>query len=741
MDNLALSALQLDTKINHYSVYRYQIIFQNFDQTVSGEQLARKVAYEIQKANNFALLTNLGNHIIISLNPISQLAIDLPQIQARLEDDGKLELDCSEEQQQQALQRLVNQDINKAAWSLTQSSQGKLGFEKVASGNTGIFESSHSSRIKARADYLDAFRSVELSPDVLADGTVLIGLHLKHSLVTKSDISLQWVIDKRPDWISSIKKVRHRYFESGKAPLVAEFVRVENTLNGNSILPHLGQSLVEYHQKKGIISAQQLAEAATSPLIKVKYGYNKNESDHLASLVEPMFDFDTLSRIDSSFLNNLAKDLKWSLDDRIKNSAAMVKGLYLPNFKCRLIQVDYQNLKKSCLRYEQTLRFANGAKSSREQDVLKYKAFGEMTRTQVIPLIIGKQNNTEQNQQLLRNAYNALGRLTKTSLPQLTKFPDSVENADELDTRLNKKNPNNAILLIGLTNKSNKAAIRDTAFSYGLATQFMILDHKSSTYNSSYFNNVAAAIFSKGGGQLCAIDNMPGETDLFIGLDMGGVNVRAPGVAFLYLSSGAQLGWQLADMQQGERMQDEALASLLEKSLKTYLRSSDGVLPRRITLHRDGKFCESINVIKQFENKCSVKIDVLEVVKSGAPVLYRREQLADDKKKFINPNVGDALYLSDSEMILSTYSSADLGKSWGDKVSVRPLRLRKRYGETSLEVLAQQVLILSRIHGASLYRHPRLPVTTHHADRFASLRQETCIDALSKMDRLCPVYL
>jgi hypothetical protein len=656
-----------------------------------------------------------------------------------IEDDGKLELDCGEEQQQQALQRLVNQDINKAAWKLTQDSQGKLAFKKAASGNTEIFEPSHSARIKARSTYLEAFCSVQLIPEVLADGTALIGLHLKHSLLAKPDISLQWVIDKRPDWIPSIKKVRHRYFESGKAPLVAEFLRVEESLKGDSPLSHLGKSLVEYHHEKGLLSDEQLIEAASSSLIKVKYG--QNEADHVASLVEPMFDFDMLSKIDSVFLNNLAKYLKWSLDDRIKVSAKMVKGLYLPNFNCRLIPVDYQNLKKSCLQYEQMLRFANGAKSSREQDVLRYKAFGDMTRTQVIPLIIGKQNNTERNQRLLCDAYKALGQLTKTELPPLKKFPAPVENANELDARLNKKNPKNAILLIGLTDKSDKVAIRDTAFSYGLATQFMRLDHRSNVYSPSYFNNVAAGVFSKGGGQLCSIDDMPGETDLFIGLDMGGVNVRAPGFAFLFLSSGAQLGWQLADKQLGERMQDDALTNLLEKSLKTYLRSSDGVLPRRITLHRDGKFYESIDVIEQFQQKHTIKLDVLEVLKSGAPVLYRRKQLADGTKKFSNPNVGDALYLSDHEMILSTYSGAELGQPWGDKVSVRPLRLRKRYGETSLEVLAQQVLILSRIHGASLYRHPRLPVTTHHADRFATLRQETYIDALSKMDRLCPVYL
>ena len=85
--------------------------------------------------------------------------------------------------------------------------------------------------------------------------------------------------------------------------------------------------------------------------------------------------------------------------------------------------------------------------------------------------------------------------------------------------------------------------------------------------------------------------------------------------------------------------------------------------------------------------------------------------------------------------------AGELGSSWGKSVTVRPLRLRKRHGETEFMTLARQVILLSRIHGASLYRHPRLPVTIHHADRFATLRQECNLDELSKMDQLCPVYL
>lgn len=741
MENLAFSALQLTKNFNKHQVYSYQIIFDRFDETTSPEKLAAQVAYQCLTNNDFSPLTNLGIDRIISLKPLSKLTIESPQLQINLNEDVKLGLDCYNDQHKQALHRLVNQDINKAAWNLKQNSKGHLDSKKALSGNTELFKTSHSERISVKSIYLDAFCTLQLSPEVLSDGTVLIGLHLKHRLIAKPDISLQWIIDNRPEWLKAITKVRHRYFEPGKAPLIAEFVGVEKASNGKSVLPNLGKSLVDYHRSKGFVNPEQLAEAEKSSLIKVKYGNQEKELDHIASLVEPMFDFDTLSKIDSPFLNRLAKDLKWRLDDRIKTSAEMVKGLFLPNFECGLEQVDYQSMTKSSISCDRMLVFANGNKSNREQDVLKHKAFSDMTRTKVIPLIVGKQHNTERNRQLLCKAYDALGKLTKAELPQLTDFPDTIENADNLDARLYKKCPDNAILLIGMSEQSGKSTIRDTAFNYGLATQFMLLNHKPNIYSEPYFNNVAAGLFSKGGGQLCAIENMPGDTDLFIGLDMGGVQVRSPGFAFLFLNSGTQLGWQLADKQQGEKMQDEALITLLENSLKTYLRSSGGVLPRRITLHRDGKFYESISVIEKFEQKNGVKVDVLEVLKSGAPVLYRRKNLENGKKLFTNPNVGDAIYLSDTEVILSTYSGEELGKSWGDKVSVRPLRLRKRYGDSELSVLAHQVLILSRVHGASLYRHPRLPVTTHHADRFATLRQESSIDALSKMDRLCPVYL
>lgn len=79
----------------------------------------------------------------------------------------------------------------------------------------------------------------------------------------------------------------------------------------------------------------------------------------------------------------------------------------------------------------------------------------------------------------------------------------------------------------------NKAEIRDVAFRYGLACQLMLSDHAPKTYSVNYYGNLAAGVFTR---------------------------------------NGAQLGWQLADLQAGERLDDDALESLLRKSLQACAR-------------------------------------------------------------------------------------------------------------------------------------------------------------------------
>jgi hypothetical protein len=170
--------------------------------------------------------------------------------------------------------------------------------------------------------------------------------------------------------------------------------------------------------------------------------------------------------------------------------------------------------------------------------------------------------------------------------------PPSTD-AQELDLRLERRCPEDAVLLVGLAGGADKRSVRDVLFRHALPVQFMRLDHPPKRYTPSYYHNLAAGVFSKGGGVLCAIEDMPGEADLFLGLDLGGVRQRVPGFAFLFTRDGAQLGWQLAEAQSGERIADESLRLLLERSLESYRKAHGGEKPRRIVLHRDGRWYES----------------------------------------------------------------------------------------------------------------------------------------------------
>ena len=149
-----------------------------------------------------------------------------------------------------------------------------------------------------------------------------------------------------------------------------------------------------------------------------------------------------------------------------------------------------------------------------------------------------------------------------------------------------------------------------------------------------------------------------------------------------------------------------------------------------------------MEILKKLENEYHIEIDVVEIIKSGAPRLYRVSQPQGSKPRdFFNPQVGDYWKFGTlDEVLLSTYGSQELGKM-AEHASIRPIRVRKRRGTTPLMTLCSQILILSRLHGASLFRHPRLPITTHHADRFATLRQSCSLNDLARLDRMCPVYL
>lgn len=744
MTELALAALELDRKLDAVPVYCYRLTFDDDHEDINPTQLTRRGARMLSGANGWCAVTDGEPLRVLSLRPLKVLRHEWNGMCCTVSDETAGTLKSANPSEREAIQRLLNQCLMQGARKLAYSSDGGLEAEQGAGNLVRLTACQPSERVSAGGDYLDAFQSVTLIPDVLPDGTALVGFDVRHRLLPRQNVTLDWVIRKRPEWMEGIRRVRHRYVTNGQYG-TAELVGIATGRTAHSTFPTpKGEvSLLDYHESKGNLPEGEREAVAASHVVQVRYGRDTRAKpmEHLAALLQPMFDFDTLSQIDSRLLERIARSLKWPVGERLKAAIRLVKGLKVSELDACLQAVEDTQRFARDLKPEFRLRFRGAAVADSERAVLRHGAYQGMTRKLVVPLVVG---GTALEQAVAVRHFEAVERVCRqwhSDLPSWKTAPPAGD-AEALNQRLGQRKPENALLLIGLGRGADKRKIRNVAYRYGLATQFMRLDYPPRTYQSTYYNNLAAGVFSKGGGVLCAIDDMPGETDLFIGLDLGGVSQRAPGLAFLFTREGAQLGWQLAEAQRGERVEDAVLRDLLERSLEAYRQAHSGALPRRIALHRDGRLFESLDVICDFERDHSVGLDVLEIVKSGCPPLYRRTFVAENKKEFRNPEVGDAFELPGlDELIIATYSGEELGSSWGDKVTVRPLRLRKRYGETDLHTLARQVVLLSRIHGASLYRHPRLPVTTHHADRFATLRQECNLDDLSKMDRLCPVYL
>jgi hypothetical protein len=751
---IGIAALALDRKLDAVHAYAYRVIFDQQPDGVSSAipsddeaiRQIRRAARLLSFANGHVPITNLDAWNVVSLTKLSTHVSDWVGVKCRATDERVVVLRSENPCEREAIQRLLNQSLMQGAMALARSSGNSMEADLGAGGHVELRDLNPSERVPIRNTYLEAFKTVVLIPEVLPDGTALITFNVRHRLLPTPNITMDWVIRRKPEWLESngIRRVRHRYELPGRGYLTAEWLGVADGLTPMSTFQTAeGETTYfDYHYKAGNIPKGEEALAQKTWVVTVRYDKKRNPVHHLASLLQPVFDFETLQQIDSPLLNRIARHLKWSVDDRLRAAYKMVRGIQIPHWNAALRSIEDLEKRTRSLKPTVRLKFAQRKCADTEKAVLQLGAYRGMSRKRIVPMTVGAEPaESASAQQHFHKVKEICDRWSGGTSPSWTK-PMNFEDAEALEARLIEKNLPDTVLLIALGKQVDKRRIRDIAFGCGMATQFMRLDHSAKTYQDPYYNNLAAGLFSKAGGMICAIDEMPGDTELFIGLDLGGTGQRLPGIAFLFTREGAQLGWQLAEAQRGERVSDEVLKELLERSLKAFKQAHLGRTPTRIALHRDGRFFESLSVIQEFEKTHGVGIDVLEVVKSGAPPLYRRTIGPNKKKNFRNPEVGDAFVLTGlDELIVSTYSGDELGSKWGQSVTVHPLRLRKRYGETDLETLAQQVILLSRIHGASLYRHPRLPVTIHHADRFATLRQECNLDDLSKMDRLCPVYL
>ena len=131
---------------------------------------------------------------------------------------------------------------------------------------------------------------------------------------------------------------------------------------------------------------------------------------------------------------------------------------------------------------------------------------------------------------------------------------------------------------------------------------------------------------------------------------------------------------------------------------------------KKILIHRDGTLPElERKTLMEWGDQISATFYFVEVIKSGAPRLYGMKN-----KRTVKAPKGSSFKLSETEALLV---SSEFSASF--KATPRPLHIRT-YPPFALEHALHSVLSLTLLHYGSL-RPPRLPVTTHYADKISSM--------------------
>jgi argonaute-like protein implicated in RNA metabolism and viral defense len=214
-------------------------------------------------------------------------------------------------------------------------------------------------------------------------------------------------------------------------------------------------------------------------------------------------------------------------------------------------------------------------------------------------------------------------------------------------------------------------------------------------YAKYILGNIVLGILAKTGNKPFIFAEPILGIDAIVGLDVtrrkkkkgqGTINY-AVGVR-IYQSNGELLKYKLTTSQlESETIPREILDNLLG-DLKV----------KKVVIHRDGRFPQDeIKVLKELGEKLGAKFYLVEVIKSGAPRIY-----SEKKGIWVKINENEAYLLTTS-------------RTQGTPVPII-VRLPETYEDFSIEDAVISITSMTLLHWGSI-KPPRLPVTTHYADK------------------------
>lgn len=227
-----------------------------------------------------------------------------------------------------------------------------------------------------------------------------------------------------------------------------------------------------------------------------------------------------------------------------------------------------------------------------------------------------------------------------------------------------------------------------------------------------YLQNIILGILGKTGGIPWIVDDMPGNIDCFVGLDVGTKEkgIHYPASSVVFDKYGRFLGFYKPTIpQKGEKIDQEILQDIFDNIILSYEEHFDKPL-KSILIHRDGFSNEDHHWYKNyFENK-GIEYCIVEVRKNcDCKLMFLENGVVQ------NPMVGHCAYNKQKAHLVTTDIT-------GKKGSPNPILIEKKHGNISMKDILTQVMNLSQLHIGSTHK-TRLPITTEYADKMCKNRE------------------
>ncbi|PZO44752.1 MAG: hypothetical protein DCF17_03290 [Shackletoniella antarctica] len=553
-------------------------------------------------------------------------------------------------------------------------------------------------------------RRIDINID--SEGILYLEIDLHHRFYTPWNLH-KWQ-DEYPD--IPISYVRNTYKDKSNNYISWRYEGVSDKTPDESLIESLGMTLAGYHRQTGATEE----EIQNSRVVYVKRAnqWNAQVVTHLSQRLSPSLTMEMLASIseqsekkEQKNIQEVFSHIKKNLDTRLKEcektaqkileviykihslpKPLMANGCILPAAKLFALKGEVDKAAKvsykGCVKVGET----NFGCLNLFNEMPKYPSEVEKCLKEV-----AQKSDT----QIHIDSYRVLSQLPEGALDRQM-FWQTWSN----------ENIKTVLVVMPWSPNERKQQIRVEALKAGIATQFIVPQPKA---DASKAINVVLGLLCKAGWQPLRLEPIdhPDAAELIIGFDTGTNRELYYGTsAFAVLANGQSLGWELPDVQRGERFSGQGVWQTVSK-LVIKFHNICNRYPKRILLMRDGliqsgEFDQTLTALKEQE----ISVDLVGVRKSGAGRMGQ-EVMQDGRKVYRDAQVGSTVFMPKERSFIIVTSQAVV-KNIG---SVRPLRVVHEYGDAPLELLALQTYHLTQLHPASGFRSCRLPWVLHLADK------------------------